>query len=116
MSDDERIKKLPYEILERFVGDDMRKIATEYRKSGAELNLAAQLIDDDIKLEMCVDALMRVEALLAKEEALKLIVEKGVGENRSFVLEELKAISDETSSIAAWIRNRLHGLEQLPSE
>jgi len=91
--------------------DDFFIVTADFVKSSQELADAAALCNDDpIKQDMVMYIHKEFEAMQARSEGIKLLIEKGYSENRDFILDEMKEIIKRNYKMAAQVRKSLEGL------
>tara|TARA_R110000824_G_scaffold378470_1_gene570042 strand:- start:203 stop:511 length:309 start_codon:yes stop_codon:yes gene_type:complete len=87
-------------------------ICQQFVESSRDLRDAAALCDDDpIKQDMISHIIPDFHKMWARSEGIKTLLEKeNFSNNRKFVLDEMRLVIKENSSIAQKIRNKLGSL------
>ena len=86
-------------------------ITSEFVESSRALADAAALCNDDpIKQDMISYINDDFTAVQARSEGIKLLVEKGYSENKSFIIQEMKKVIECNYEMAKKIKNSLEGL------
>ena len=84
------------------------ELVTEFLESSKDIREAAELVNGDpIKQEMIKDIVDDFLNVCARSEALRLLVETSYGENRDYILSELKEITELNKTISEQIRKKL---------
>ena len=84
---------------------------SKFVESSKELRDAAQLCDDSIKQEMISFIIPEFEQMCARSEAIQLLLEKeNYSENKKFIIEEMKAVTEQNFEMAKKIREKLGSL------
>jgi hypothetical protein len=84
------------------------ELVTEFLESSRDLREAAEMTNEDpIKQEMIKGIVQDFLEVSRRSEALRLLVEDSYGENREFIISELKEITKLNKSISSEIRKKL---------
>ena len=99
-------------IMEESDVQDFAKICDEFVTSSRELLSAAKLCDDDpVKQEMISFIIPDFEKMMAKSEGIKvLLYSEDFAQNKEFILQEMKQVTEQNLDMAAKIKNKLQCL------
>jgi hypothetical protein len=84
------------------------ELVTEFLESSKDIREAAEMTEGDpIKQDMIKGITKDFLDVCARSEALRALVESSYGENREYILSELREITSLNRSISAQIRKKL---------
>ena len=84
------------------------ELVTEFLESSKGIREAAEMTEGDpIKQDMIKGITKDFLDVCARSEALRTLVESSYGENREYILSELREITSLNRSISAQIRKKL---------
>jgi len=84
------------------------ELVTEFLESSKDIREAAEMTEGDpIKQDMIKGITKDFLDVCARSEALRTLVESSYGENREYILSELREITSLNRSISAQIRKKL---------
>ena len=87
-------------------------VCSAFVKSSEELADAAQLCDDEMKQDMISFVIPEFEQMRARSEGIKILLSKeNYSENKEFILEEMKAVTQKNLEMAQKIRETLGSLK-----
>jgi hypothetical protein len=83
-------------------------LVTEFLESSKDIREAAELVNGDpIKQDMIKGITQEFLDVCARSEALRILVENSYGDNREYILSELREITELNRSISSQIRKKL---------
>jgi len=87
-------------------------ICEAFVRSSAELRNAAALCDDDpVKQDMIAFIIPDFHKMYARSEGIKVILEKqDFSENRDFILQEMRSVTQQNQEITKKIKDKLGSL------
>jgi hypothetical protein len=84
------------------------ELVTEFLESSRDIREAAEMTDGDpIKQDMIKGITKDFLDVCARSEAIRTLVESSYGENREYILSELREITDLNRKISSEIRKKL---------